>query len=220
MLRIFVLLLILLNGLYFAWAQGFLRELGLAPLQQAEPQRLSQQIRPEAVRLISAQEWAALEKVERSAPKATQCVQAGVFDESQAAQLREALEAWRLPASAWALEASVVSARWIVYMGKYASAEARSKKQAELASLKLQFEPLRDPALELGLSLGGFETQAAATAALDRLTKRGVRTAHVVQELPEVRAFTLRLPAADAELLARLQALKPGLADKTLVACQ
>lgn len=207
MLRIFVLLLILLNGLYFAWAQGFLRELGLAPLQQAEPQRLSQQIRPEAVRLISA-------------PKATQCLQAGVFDESQAAQLREALEAWRLPASAWALEASVVSARWIVYMGKYASAEARSKKQTELASLKLQFEPLRDPALELGLSLGGFETQAAATAALDRLTKRGVRTAHVVQELPEVRAFTLRLPAADAELLARLQALKPGLADKTLVACQ
>src|ERR1035437_2024586 len=115
MLRTFVLLLIMLNGLYFAWTQGLLRDLGLAPVQQAEPLRLSQQIRPEAVRVISAQEWASLESAALAAQKPTECLQAGVFDEDQAAQLRQALEAWRLPASAWTLEASVEHARWIVY---------------------------------------------------------------------------------------------------------
>jgi hypothetical protein len=220
MLRIFVLLLLLLNGLYFAWVQGLLRDLGLAPVQQTEPQRLTQQIKPEAVRLLSAQEWLAIESPARVTQKPTECLQAGVFDADQGAQLRQALAAWSLPAGSWSLEATVEPARWIIYLGQYVSVEAMNKKRAELATLKVKFEALRNPALELGLSMGGFETQAAATAALDVLVRRGVRTARVVQELAEVRGFTLRLPTADDDLRTRLNALKPGLADKTLIACQ
>ncbi len=56
MLRLIVLVLVLLNGAYFLWSSGWLRAYGLAPVQQAEPQRLDQQIRPEAARVLSPQE--------------------------------------------------------------------------------------------------------------------------------------------------------------------
>ena len=52
MLRLLVLLLLLANGAYFAWAQGHLLPWGYGPAQQAEPQRLAQQLRPEAARVL------------------------------------------------------------------------------------------------------------------------------------------------------------------------
>ncbi len=219
MLRLLALLLVLLNGVYFTWTQGWLADLGFAPVQQREPQRLSQQIHPEAVRLLSAREWRLLESAPRVAQKPTECLQAGLFDEQQVTLLRGALETLALPAGTWTLEAVTEPARWIVYMGKYASADALAKKRAELASLKLKFEPLRNPALEIGLSLGGFETKAGANDALAALVRRGVRTARVVQEQVEVRGVMLRLPAVDDNLRSRLSELKPALADKPLSPC-
>lgn len=56
MLRFLVLALALSNGVYFAWSQGLLLGLGFAPAQQTEPQRLGQQIKPEALRLLTPQE--------------------------------------------------------------------------------------------------------------------------------------------------------------------
>ncbi|MCV0438621.1 MAG: SPOR domain-containing protein [Hydrogenophaga sp.] len=53
MLRWAVLLLVLANVGYFAWTQGQLDGLGLAPVEQSEPQRLAQQVQPEVVRLLN-----------------------------------------------------------------------------------------------------------------------------------------------------------------------
>lgn len=47
MLRFLVLLLVLLNALYYAWSHQMLQDYGLAPAEQREPARLQQQIRPE-----------------------------------------------------------------------------------------------------------------------------------------------------------------------------
>lgn len=218
MLRFFVLLLLLLNGVYFAWSQGLLQALDFAPAPQTEPQRLGQQIRPEALRLLNAQELSQSEAASRVAARPVECLQAGLFDAAQSALLRRTLEsAW--PAGAWGLDAAVQPARWLVYMGKYPSAEALAKKRAELAALNLRFEPLSNPALEGGLSLGVFETQAAAEAALAALSRRGVRTARVLQERAEVRGMMLKVPAADDTLRARLAELKPALAGKVLGPC-
>jgi len=52
MLRLVVLLLVLANAGYFAWSQGLLGAWGLAPAPTGEPQRLQQQIRPDAVRIL------------------------------------------------------------------------------------------------------------------------------------------------------------------------
>ncbi len=218
MLRLLVLLLVLLNATYYAWSQGMLRAYGWAPAEQSEPQRLSQQIRPEAITILSAEEARRLEQAASVPPKPPECLQAGLFDESQAEALRKALEV-TLPAGAWSLDTVVEPARWIVYMGKFPNQAAVERKRAELFKLKLALQPLDNPALQPGLSLGRFDTQAQAQADLKELQRRGVRTARVVQELPELRRSTLRIPAVDEALKSKLEELKPALGDKPLRSC-
>lgn len=250
MLRLLVLILLLANGLYFAWSQGYLRDYGWEPAQQSEPQRLDQQVKPQALRILNAteaqraQEQAAAASAQvaasaavsapapalpaASAPLpvpvppitsevvATECWQAGPFVPAQAAVLRKALEA-RFPAQAWQLQPEPV--RWLVYMGRYPTMDALFKKRKELGSLHLQFEAIRNPALEPGLSLGAFATREQAQAELDRLGKRGVHTAKVVREVEEGSMVSLKLPALAPSERSKLQALTPSLAGKTLQSC-
>jgi hypothetical protein len=216
MLRILVLLLLLANGAYFAWSQKLLVSWGFGPAQQAEPQRMAQQLRPEALRVLSADEE---QRGAAAGAKAAECLQAGNFDEAQSAALRQGLEAAALPAGSWSLENVAQPARWIVYMGKYADVEMLAKKKAELRQRNVSFETLGNAALEPGLSLGGFETQADAARHLEALSARGVRPARVVQERPEVRAARLMFPAVDDALRPRLEEIKSLLGGKPLRAC-
>lgn len=219
MLRLLVLALMLLNGVYFAWAHNLLRAYGFAPLQQAEPHRLAQQIRPELVRILSADEARRVEVAAQTAAKPAECLQAGPFDDTQAAVLRQTAQSV-LPAGTWLLDAASDPARWIVYLGKYPDAQTLARKRTELASLNLRFEALTNPSLDFGLSLGGFETEAQATAELATLSQRGVRTARVVQERPEFRGTLFRIPIVDEALKARLDELKSALAGKPLRTCR
>jgi hypothetical protein len=220
MLRVLVLLLLLVNGVYLAWSQGLLRDWGLAPVAQSEPQRLRQQIKPEALRLLSADEARRVQaSAEAVPPKPAECLQAGLFDEQQSAALLQALER-SLPVGSWSLQDGVAPARWIVYMGKFANADLLARKKQELAQRELKFDALGNPALEPGLSLGGYDSEPAANEALKELTKKGVRTAHVVQERAELRGKMLRLPAVDETLRSRVDALKAQLGDKALASCK
>lgn len=218
MLRLFVLLLLLANCLYFAWGQGFLLALGFGPAQQSEPQRMAQQIEPDAVRLLSPKEFKRIEEQVQADQSPTECLQAGSFNEVESTRLRQALgEA--LPADAWSLEEANVAARWIVYLGRFANAEALTRKRSEIAAMNLKTESLDNPALEPGLSLGGFDTKADADAALVRLSARGLHTARVVQERAESLAYRLKLPAVRAALKPKLGELRSALADKPLHPC-
>ncbi|MGH6624937.1 MAG: SPOR domain-containing protein [Burkholderiaceae bacterium] len=218
MLRLLALLLVLANGAYFAWSQGLLRDWGLAPAQQSEPQRLAQQIRPEALRILSPDDASRLDAATPAGAKAPECLQAGLYDDKQGAALRQALAA--LPSGAWSLDNVVEPARWIVYMGRYPDAETVSIKKAELRLRHVSFEALVNPSLEPGLSLGGFDFQEAAQQQLADLAGRGVRTARVMQERAELRGQLLRLPAVDEGLRARLEELKAALAGKALRPCR
>ena len=82
------------------------------------------------------------------------------------------------------------------------------------------FEAVSNPALEPGLSLGGFPSQDAANAQLEALAARGVRTARVVLERPELRGLALRLPAVDDALRPRLAELQPLLSGQALRPCR
>ncbi len=218
MLRLLVLVLLLGNAIYFSWTRGALAGLGFAPTQQAEPQRLAQQIRPEAVRVIATDEARRIE-VQASAPaREAECLQAGLFDDTQASAVKAVLEPW--PVGSWSMEAASEPGRWIVYMGKYANAEYVAKKRAELRNIGISFEPLGNPALEPGLSLGGHTTQAAAQQQLEALALRGVRTARVVQERPEAKGLLLKLPIVDDSLRPRLEDLKNVLGTKTFRQCR
>ena len=233
MLRAIVLFLLLLNGLYFAWGQGWLLAYGYGPTPQSEPQRLQRQIRPEAIQIISAAE-AEVAKVdaakaeEAKAELATLplvtpqpnalCLQSPVFDLARADAVRAALVA-SLPTGTWALEEAATPERWIIYMGKYENANELAKKRAQLTALGLNPGALNNSALAPGVSLGAFTSQAQATSALEALVPRGVRTARVVLETAAGPGWRLRLPAVDDVLQQRLPAVRTALAGQALVPC-
>ena len=228
LLRLVVLLLLLANGLYFAWSHHLLGAWGPVPV--TEPHRLEQQIRPEQMQLTPrrapaasttpAAEAGGLQQVANLAPSGrVECLIAGIFDEGQGPALRQAL-ATRLPPASWGLEPVVVTpARWIVYMGRYPNAEGLERKKAELRALRVVFDAPSNAALEPGLALGRFDSEAAATQELANLTRRGVHTARVVAERAEVRGLQLRLPQVDDRVRARLDDVKLALAGKPLKAC-
>jgi hypothetical protein len=215
MLRTVILLLMLANGAYYAWTQGMLQPVGLVPAQQSEPHRLSQQIKPEAIRVLTPGE---ARKLEAAAAQPAECMQAGLLDDAAVGPLRQALASW--PPGSWKLEPVNDPARWIVYMGRYPNAENVTRKKAELRQIGVAFEPVSSPDLEPGLSLGGFPTQAEANQLLERLATRGVRTAKVLQERPDAKGQTLMLPAVNDALRPRLDELRSALAGKTLRACR
>ena len=224
MLRLLALALVLANAGYLAWAQGWLAGYGFAPAVQAEPHRMTQQLRPEAIRLLSATEARQLEgnqsaQASPGALAATECLQAGLFTDEQASPLRARLQA-SLPTGSWSLEPGTEGGRWMVYMGKYNNGEILAVKRSELRRIGVAFELLTNPAFGPGLSLGRFGSQADADTELGNLSERGVRSARVVQERPEARGQLLTLPAADAYLRSLLDGLKPQLAGKALVACR
>jgi hypothetical protein len=219
-LRFLVLLLVLLNAGYYAWSHEMLRAYGFAPASQAEPDRLKQQIRPELLIILSAEQARQAEATPPApvAQTAATCLQAGLFDDIQAALLRQNAQT-TLPAGVWSLEEISEPARWIVYMGKYPDAPTLARKRVELLALNVRLEPIENPALANGLSLGGFDSQARATAELAVLSKRGVHTAQVLQERAETHASMFRISPVDDALRARIDALRPALAGKTLRPC-
>ncbi|CAN5150841.1 hypothetical protein BH10PSE16_BH10PSE16_28730 [soil metagenome] len=217
MLRALVLALLLANAAYFAWGQGLLAAYGWAPARQAEPERLAQQIRPEAMQLIAP----ATAQTQDSPPVRTadtRCLQVGVFTEQQAHVLRPRLQAG-LPTGSWSFENSGDSVRWIIYMGKYISKEAMNRKRHMLKQLDLAFEQPASHVLNPGLSLGSYASKAEAEKALDQMNERGLRSARVVLERPELPSLWLKVPAADATMQARLEALKPQFAGKAVQPC-
>ena len=242
MLRLLVVLLLLANVGYFAWSHGTLAPLGFAPAVQSEPQRLAQQLHPEALRILTPLEAQQLESpasgsaqpaaASRAATPATlaatarqeptavaiQCLQAGLFSDAQTAALRVRLQT-ALPSGSWAFESSTEPARWMIYMGKYASPDVLAKKRSELRQRNVLFQPLNNPALEPGLSLGNFSSQLDAETELERIAKRGVKTARIIQAQAELRGQKLKLAAVTPDLRAQLDVLKPQLLGKTLQPC-
>lgn len=219
MLRFLVLLLLLANGAYFAWAGGHLVSIGLAPAVQTEPLRLQSQIRPEAIRLLNPTEAKRVETLAAApAPKPAECLQSALLNDAQASALRTA--AASLPANAWSLSEATEPARWIIYMGKYANAEALAKKKSELRDLGISPESLKNSTLEPGLSLGAFPTQAQANEAMAAFSKRGVRTGRVLQELPERSGQIFKLPAVDDTLRPQLEPLKTLIGPNAWVVCK
>ena len=215
MLRTVILILLLANGTYYAWTQGMLQPIGLAPIQQSEPHRLGQQIKPEAIRVLAAAE---ARRLEAAAVRPAECLQAGLIEDSALLPLQQVLASW--PAGSWSMNAVTEPGRWIVYMGKYPTADTVAKKKSELRQIGVTFEPVSNPELEPGLSLGGYASQAEANQLLERLGARGVHTAKVVQERPDAKGQQLTLPAVDDALRSRLDELRAPLAGKPLHPCR
>lgn len=240
MLRLTVLLLLLANLLVWGYTQGHLALVGLAPEQQREPERLSQQLRPEKLQLLPPMpdpapaqatpieppaEPAPVAAPENPAPQAsatasrkTACWQATGYNASQTILLNAALQ--KLPGldKRWTLTEAVSPGRWIVYLGKFPTAEALQRSRDSLKQLGVEYRDVNSPSLSPGLALGTFSTEVGAQQALQNVSKEGVRGARVVQVRPDARSITLNLPAITDAERDQIQQL-PVLADKQLQRC-
>lgn len=235
MLRVVVILLVLANAGYFAWTQGMLAPLGLSTQPQSESHRLQEQVQPEAIRLLNAPRNDTASRTPLTVPNpapveipasqpapavaATACWRAGGYTPAQADALRQALQAQAVLAGLWQMDEAQTSGRWIVYMGKL-NDELMARKKTELREMNVEFREIRGGALGPALALGTFSTEAAAQQGLAMVTRKGVRTARVVQERPEATVFALRLPAVTDEQRAAVEALGEVLAGKRLAPCE
>lgn len=240
MLRLLVLVLLLANLLVGLYTQGALETLGWGMQHQREPERLAQQVAPEQLRLLPAEGASAqqpadgADSVQAAAadpggpdapppavaakPPPTACWQIGGYSPAQAIVLNAALQNLAGMEKRWTLAESVLPARWIVYLGKFANTETAQRRKQELRDAKVEYRDVKTPALMPGLAMGTYSSEDAANTALRDVKKAGVRDAKVVQERPEARSVTLRLPAVTDTERDQVQALN-ALAGKTLQPC-
>lgn len=225
-LRGLVLALLLANLGFWAWSQGWLRDLGLPPPDvSTEPERLARQVHPESLSIVppvatpgagaSAARSPPVPAPAAGVPATTEalaepalegaCLLIGPFDARQAEALRSSAAA-ALPPDRWRMDESQLPGRWMVYVGPLADAAVLASKRAELRELGVDIDR-PGATFEPGLSLGRFGSQEAAERALAELGRKGVRTARVVPERPDTPVFTLRLLRVDAALRGQLAVL-------------
>ncbi|MEP7100404.1 MAG: SPOR domain-containing protein [Burkholderiales bacterium] len=214
MLRALIAALLVANLAFFAWTQGWLDSfVGMRSIGDREPERVLRQVRPEVIRILPADAASA------PAPVALVCFEAGPFTDAEIGAAQTAAQT-ALPAGSWTTLKTEQPGAWIVYMGRYASREALTKKEDEIKRRKLPYEEIGKPAaLAPGLSLGRFDQRPAAVHALEQFTAQGVRTARVVELAPATNRHALRVEKADAALSAQLTALKPEVLGKGFAAC-
>jgi hypothetical protein len=200
-MRTTLLALVLANAGYFAWSQGHLMGLGETaswadPQPKRAPQRMEEQRQPERLTLLPAIPTA---RTSESPPPGTEsetiCMQASGLSDAQASALRDGLST-ALPERSWEMETSVQPARWVVYLGKFPNLEALRARKTELRAAKVEHRDVSNPALQPGLALGTFSTEAAAAQAQRDLVRGGIKNTKVVTERPETRQHALLLPQA------------------------
>jgi hypothetical protein len=211
MLRLLVLLLLLANGGFYAWTQGWLAPFWPGPVDQREPGRLAAQVRPELITVLTpkaASAAVAAVAAAASEPTATVCLEAGPFTDTTVVAAEETLSQYSVPVGSVAREAVALQFTWGVVMGRYPDRETMLAKAAELKKLGVKYDELSAPAsLAPGLRLGNFSDKYGAEAALNALTQKGVRTARVTPLPTGPMQQWLRAAQADAELQTRLRSL-------------
>lgn len=211
MLRLLVLVLLLANGGFYAWTQGWLAPLWPAPSNPREPGRLAAQVRPELITVLTptaASAAVAAVAAAASEPTATVCLEAGPFTEATVAAAEETLSQYSVPDGSVTREAVALQFTWGVVMGRFPDRDAMLAKAAELKKLGVKYDELTAPAtLVPGLRLGNFSDKYGAEAALNSVSQKGVRTARVEPLPTGPMQQWLRAPKADAELQTRLRSL-------------
>ncbi|WP_374586441.1 SPOR domain-containing protein [Ideonella dechloratans] len=217
MLRALLIALVLANLAVWAWRQPTVAHaLGLpGPDSQRDPERLTRQINPQAVRVVhgaaSAPVVAASAAAPASAAAETACLQAGPLSDAALAPALAQLQALGLKEGQWQDRRAESGGRWAVVMGPYKTPELLQKKQQELKGLKIAADELvNHPRLSPGLSLGQFGSPAEAQARLAQVNRQGAHSARVEVLVPARVEHLLRASPLSAEQLSRLSGANDG----------
>lgn len=208
-MRTVFFLLLLANAGAFAW-NLYGDSFGLI-----DADLMRQQLQPEAIRLLSAEQVARL-PAKAPEPKIAPCLELGEFTVADADSIQQALEQLGLGGRLAQRRREEATGFW-VYMPPQATRQAATQKTAELKRLGVnEFFVVEDPKWRFAISLGVFKSEEAAQTRLEELRARGVRTARLgprdsatqrivftVRDVPEadvVKLNQLRMHFPDAEL--------------------
>jgi hypothetical protein len=208
-LRIAVLLLLLANVAFFAWVHYFSAMPGIS----TETHLLQQQLRPDAIRLLPAQQV--------GVPGArTACMEWGGFPPEGVARAEASL-GQLLPGVAYTPRRVEEPATWWVFMPPQADRQRAQQKTAELKRLGIEeFFIVQDESkFRFAISLGVFRTQEAAKNKLEELRAQGVRTAQIGprEAMMQITYFQLRDLTDSAKVA--LGELRQSFAGTELRAC-
>jgi hypothetical protein len=170
---------------------------------------LREQVQPDKISLLSPQQVAALSPTKVSA-LADVCLEWGPLSDSDKARALSSLEPLDLSRLLTQKKVEVIANYW-VFMPPAANRLAADRRMDELKALGVRDALLIDGgAQRFAVSLGVFQTEAAAQARLDALLAQGVKAAKVgarTQAIVET-DLVVRDPPAPAVL--RLKELQGG----------
>ena len=213
-MRALFFLLVLANLLFYAWHTGYI---GPGPEAVGEPGRLTQEIAPEKIRLVSADQARALVS---KTPKPPACLEWGAFP-AQDFERAQVLLAAMNPSPRFSARKTDETAGWWVFLPPQANKPAADKKGAELKQLGISdfFVINEDGPNRLAISLGVFKTEEAARNYLETLAKRGVKNGRAAERETRVAKTILQFREVDDVLRAKLTDLKKEFSAQDLKDC-
>jgi sporulation related protein len=200
-MRTLVFLLVLANLTLFGYI--WLDRIG----GSGEAVRLSQQIQPEKIKVLTPQQVAALGPA-KVASLADVCVEWGPMSEADRLRAQTRLEPLDLGKLVTQRKVEVIANYW-VFIPASANKAAVDKRVAELKGQGVRdIVPVELGPQRLAISLGVFRTEEAAQARLAALEAQGVKTAKVEPRAQSVQQTVLIVRDPPAQVVARLKEMQ------------
>jgi hypothetical protein len=200
-MRTALLLLFIANVVLFGYAR-------LDRAAQSEAGRLSAQIQPERIRVLSSQQVAALGPGKVAALPDV-CVEWGPFAEADRVRAQADIEPLQLGRLVTQRPVAA-EPMWWVNTGPVASRSAADKRAGELRLLNIDDLSVVDAGKgQFTVSLGMFRTEAAANARVEALATRGVAGTRVEPRQTGATQAMLIVRDPPQAALARLRELQP-----------
>jgi hypothetical protein len=199
-MRTLVFLLLLANLTLFAYTR-------LDSAGGGEGARLSQQVQPDKIKLLTPQQVAALGPA-KVASLADVCVEWGPMSDADRARAQARLDPLDLGKLVTQKKTEVIANYW-VFIPASASKTAVDNRVAELKAAGVKdVAPVEVGPQRLAISLGVFRTEEAAQARLAALQAQGVTTAKVGPRAQSVQQTVLVVRDPPAQAMAKLKELQ------------
>lgn len=242
-LKLLFWLLLVGNVVLFGLSHGVF---GAGNTERREPQRLTQQLRPDSLAILPANSEKLVAGVRAAAPATdaatntpedappaaqasakpepvVACTEVGNFSASDAQRFSTRLASLNLGDKvAQKLTQDITS--HMVYISPQDGREGADRRVAELRRLGISdFYVIPDsfpnPALRAGISLGIFRTEEAAKAYVAQLISKGVRSARIIARRSGAGKQIFQIRDLTAESRASLDKIKADFPDQEIRAC-
>jgi hypothetical protein len=201
-MRTLVFLLLLANLTLFAYIE-------LDSLGAGEGVRLSQQVQPEKIALLTPQQVAALGPAKMSA-LADVCVEWGPLSDGDRTRALATLEPLDLARLISQKKVEVIANYW-VFIPPAANKVAADRRVAELKAQGIRdASSVESGSQRFAISLGAFQTEDAARARLAALEAQGIKAAKVGPRAQSVMQTVLVVRDPPAPAVARIKELQSG----------